>query len=131
LGVLPWSPLYAGFLTGKFRKDKPKPQGTRRSGDQQFLQIGDDAKAYAILEALEKIAADHEASIAQAALNYLLRKPVVSSVIIGARTSEQLKDNLKASDWVMTPEEVATLDNLSTPPRVYPYWFIGGQRAVR
>lgn len=131
LGVLPWSPLYGGFLSGKFRKDKPKPQGTRRSGDQQFLQIADETKAYAIIEALEKIAGRHEVSVAQAALNYLLRKPVVSSVIIGARSPEQLRDNLKASDWEMTPEEVAALDELSTPPRLYPYWFLGGARHSR
>lgn len=131
LGILPWSPLYGGFLTGKFRKDKPKPQGTRRSGEQQFLKIHDEAVAQTVIDTLDKIAVKHNASIAQAALNYLLRKPGVSSVIIGARTPEQLRDNLKASDWELTADEIVTLDSLTEPPRIYPYWFLGGARHNR
>ena len=131
LGILPWSPLYGGFLTGKFRKDKPKPQGTRRSGEQQFLKINNDAAAQKVIDTLETIAANHDATISQAAINYLLRKPGVSSVIIGARTPEQLRDNLKAGDWELSPEEVATLDSLTEPPNIYPYWFLGGARHNR
>jgi aryl-alcohol dehydrogenase-like predicted oxidoreductase len=76
------------------------------------------------VDELEKIAAGHKATITQAALNYLLRKPGVTSVIIGAKTTEQLADNLKTTSWEMTPEEVARLDELSKPPRVYPYWML-------
>jgi aryl-alcohol dehydrogenase-like predicted oxidoreductase len=68
------------------------------------------------------IADKHNATVAQTALNYLLRKPAVSSVIIGANKPEQLDDNLKSVDWVMTPEEVARLDELSKPARPYPHW---------
>lgn len=124
LGILPWSPLGGGFLSGKYRRGQPRPQGARRSDPtQQFLQF-DEEKGFDIVDELEQIAHNHGATIAQAALNYLLRKPGVTSVIIGARDEKQLADNLKASDWEMTAEEVARLDELSKPPRVYPYWML-------
>jgi aryl-alcohol dehydrogenase-like predicted oxidoreductase len=124
LGILPWSPLGGGFLTGKYRRGKPRPQGARRTEPtKQFLQF-DEEKGFEIVDELEGIAQDHGATITQAALNYLLRKPGVTSVIIGAKNKEQLNDNLKTTDWEMTPEEVARLDELSKPPRVYPYWML-------
>ena len=129
LGILPWSPLGGGFLTGKYRKGKERPKNARRSDrESQFLQF-DEEKGFDIVDELERIAKNHNATIAQAALNYLLRKPGVSSVIIGARTKEQLADNLKSSDWKMTPEEVTKLDALSMPPKVYPYWML--QRTIQ
>ncbi len=129
LGILPWSPLGGGFLTGKYRRGKPRPQNARRSDpENQFLQF-DEEKGFDIVDALEKIGKNHSATIAQASLNYLLRKPGVTSVIIGARTKEQLADNLKTADWEMTVEEVGKLDELSTPPRVYPYWML--QRLIQ
>ena len=129
LGILPWSPLGGGFLTGKYRKGKERPKNARRSDrESQFLQF-DEEKGFDIVDELEKIANNHNATIAQAALNYLLRKPGVSSVIIGARTKEQLANNLKSSDWEMTPEEVTKLDALSMPPKVYPYWML--QRTIQ
>ncbi len=124
LGILPWSPLGGGFLTGKYRRGKKRPDNARRSDpNDQFLQF-DEEKGFDIVDELEKIAKNHNATITQAALNYLLRKPGVSSVIIGARNKEQLADNLKTSDWEMTKEEVNSLDELSTPARVYPYWML-------
>ncbi|HQT90506.1 MAG TPA: aldo/keto reductase [Candidatus Kryptobacter bacterium] len=124
LGILPWSPLGGGFLTGKYRRGKPRPEGARRTDPtNQFLQY-DEEKGFDIVDELEKIAGNHKATITQAALNYLLRKPGVASVIIGANTKEQLTDNLKTTDWEMTPDEVARLDELSKPPRVYPYWML-------
>lgn len=124
LGILPWSPLGGGFLTGKYRRGKPRPEGARRSDlAGQFLQF-DEEKGFDIVNELEKIGKGHNATIAQAALNYLLRKPGVTSVIIGARNKEQLADNLKAADWEMSQEEVRHLDELSKPARVYPYWAI-------
>ena len=124
LGVLTWSPLGGGFLTGKYRRGTLRPQGARRSEPEgQFLQF-DEQRGFDIVDELERIATDHSATITQAALNYLLRKPAVSSVIIGARTAEQLTDNLKTTSWEMTAEEVARLDALSVPPRVYPYWML-------
>lgn len=124
LGILPWSPLGGGFLTGKYRRGKKRPDNARRSDpNDQFLQF-DEENGFDIVDELEKIAKNHNASITQAALNFLLRKPGVSSVIIGARNKEQLADNLKTSDWEMTKEEVNSLDELSNPPRVYPYWML-------
>lgn len=124
LGILPWSPLGGGFLTGKYRRGKPRPEGARRSDpSKQFLQF-DEKKGFDIVDALEKIANSHKATITQAALNYLLRKPGVTSVIIGAKTKEQLTDNLKTVGWEMTSQEVAKLDELSKPPRAYPYWML-------
>ncbi len=124
LGILPWSPLGGGFLTGKYRRGKPRPEGARRSNPaNQFLQF-DEEKGFDIVDELEKTARSHNATITQGALNYLLRKPGVTSVIIGARNKEQLTDTLKTVDWEMTAEEVARLDELSKMPRVYPYWML-------
>ncbi len=124
LGILTWSPLGGGFLTGKYRRGKPRPEGARRSNPtDQFLQF-DEEKGFDIVDELEKTARNHGATITQSALNYLLRKPGVTSVIIGAKNKEQLADNLKTMDWEMTAEEVSRLDELSKPPRVYPYWML-------
>lgn len=129
LGILPWSPLGGGFLTGKYRRGKDRPKNARRTDrESQFLQF-DEERGFDIVDELEKIAQNHNATIAQAALNYLLRKPGVTSVIIGARTKEQLNDNLNTIDWEMTAEEVAKLDELSAPTKVYPYWML--QRLVQ
>jgi aryl-alcohol dehydrogenase-like predicted oxidoreductase len=124
LGILPWSPLGGGFLTGKYRRGKKRPENARRTDpENQFLQF-DEEKGYDIVDELEKIAHNHNATITQAALNYLLRKPGVSSVIIGVKNKRQLSDDLKSSDWEITPEEVSSLDAISEPPRVYPYWML-------
>jgi aryl-alcohol dehydrogenase-like predicted oxidoreductase len=122
LGILVWSPLSGGFLSGKYRRGKPQPKGTRLSAPQpRFLNV-DEEKGFDIVDELERIGKAHKASVAQAALNYLLAKEGVSSVIIGARTPEQLADNLKTVDWELTAEEVGRLDEMSTPVPVYPYW---------
>lgn len=126
LGILTWSPLGGGFLTGKYRRGKNRPDGARRSDPvDQFLQF-DENKGFDIVDELERIANNHKATITQAALNYLLRKPGVSSVITGARNRDQIKDTLKTTDWEMTSEEVRRLDDLSKLPRVYPYWMLEG-----
>lgn len=124
LGVLPWSPLAGGFLGGRYRRGKPRPENSRRTkAEESFLWV-DEESGFDVVDALEKIAAAHDSTIAQAALNYLLRKPAVSSLVIGARTPEQLTENLKATDWVMGADEVAQLDELCPLPHVYPYWFL-------
>jgi len=124
LGLTPWSPLGGGFLTGKYRKDLPMPEGTRRSNEEQnFIQI-DLEKGYAIVDALEQIANKNNATIAQAAINYLLRKPIVSSVLIGATKPHQIEDNIKATTWQMTAEEVAHLDELTKLTPIYPHWML-------
>ena len=124
LGILPWSPLGGGFLTGKYRRGKKRPESARRTNPQdQFLQF-DEEKGFDIVDELESTAKNHNATITQAALNYLLRKPGVASVIIGAKNKGQLEDNLKTSDWEMTPDEVSRLDALIEPPRAYHYWML-------
>lgn len=122
LGILTWSPLGGGFLTGKYRRGEARPEGARWSDhERERSPYFDEEKAFDIVEELDGIAKRHNATVAQAALNYLLRKPGVTSVIIGARTKEQLADNLKTTDWEMSPEEVSRLDELTQPPPVYPY----------
>lgn len=124
LGVTPWSPLTAGFLTGKYPRGGKGPMDARRSKEEQnFLQFDED-RAYAILSEVERIAAARGVSAAQVSLNYLLRKPAVSSVIIGATKPEQLLDNLKTLEWELTAEEIAALDAVSEPPRLYPCWML-------
>ena len=124
LGLTPWSPLGGGFLSGKYRKDKPMPEDSRRTNEQRnFIPI-DLEKGYVIVDALEKIANNHNASISQAALNYLLRKPVVSSVLVGATKPHQLEDNLKATEWEMSADEVSRLDELSKLNPIYPHWML-------
>jgi aryl-alcohol dehydrogenase-like predicted oxidoreductase len=126
LSVLVWSPLANGFLSGKYRRGQPRPSGGRISdpkGDYPFLPF-DEQKGFDIVEELDRIAKEHQATVAQAALNYLLRKPGVTSVTVSARKIEQLKDNIKTIDWEMTSEEVARLDALSKPALVYPYWYL-------
>ena len=131
LGILPWSPLAGGFLTGKYRRGKPRPADARRSNPEgNFLQF-DEEKGYDIIDELDRIARRHDKTISQTALNYLLRKPAVSSIVIGARTPEHLADNLKSPEWELTPEEVARLDEISKPPRVYPYWMQDFMRSER
>jgi aryl-alcohol dehydrogenase-like predicted oxidoreductase len=122
LGILTWSPLAGGFLTGKYKRGQKRPENARRSNvDGNFLQF-DEEKGFDIVDELENISKAHNASISQIALNYLLRKPAVSSLVIGARTPEQLKDILKTPDWEITRDEMQMLDEISKPPRIYPYW---------
>jgi aryl-alcohol dehydrogenase-like predicted oxidoreductase len=124
VGVLVWSPLAAGFLTGKFPRGAPGPEGTRRTmiGD---LGIGpiDEEHGFAVVDAAREIADERGTSVAQVALNWLRSRPEVSSVIIGARTHEQLVDNLAAAQWSLTDDEVARLDAASERTLPYPYWF--------
>jgi aryl-alcohol dehydrogenase-like predicted oxidoreductase len=121
IGGIIWSPLSGGFLSGKFRRGRDAPVETRRvqRGDPGTI---DEERGFAIVDVLEEVAQAHNASIAQAALNWLLQKPGVTSVLIGARREEQLVDNLKAATWKMTPEEVQRLDEVSAVPPIYPYW---------
>ena len=124
LGILVWSPLAGGFLTGKYRRGQARPEGARRSDpNNQFLPI-DEEKGFDIVDELDKIAKNHNASIAQTALNYLLQKPAITSVIIGAKKPDQLKDNLKTVEWKLTEEEMNRLDEISKPQLVYPYWML-------
>jgi aryl-alcohol dehydrogenase-like predicted oxidoreductase len=129
LGVLPWSPLSGGFLTGKYRRDDPRPEGARRSNF-QFPPI-DEARGFDAVDALDAVAAGHGASVAQAALAWLLARDGVTSVIIGANKMSQLEDNLKAAELRLSPEEVAELSATTAPAVMYPQWMIKLQGAGR
>jgi len=131
LGLTPWSPLASGFLTGKYPRGGKGPADARRSKEEQnFLQLDED-KAYAILDVVERIAAQRNVSPAQVSLNYLLRKSPVCSVIIGATKPEQLHDNLRSADWVLTGDEMRMLDEVSQPSRLYPKWMLDFTRLDR
>jgi aryl-alcohol dehydrogenase-like predicted oxidoreductase len=127
LGILPWSPLAGGFLTGKYRKDQPPPAGSRFDAEswKRSLARYDNPRNWRILEALDGVAKDVGASLTAVALAWLLHKPAVTSVIFGARTPEQLEDNLKAADLRLSPEQVAALDTASAFELGYPYDFLG------
>lgn len=122
VAVLAWSPLHGGYLTGKYRKGRPFPKGTRFDNLESKFFVVDQKKLYDLVEEMDLIAKEHDSTIPQTALNYCLRKPGISSLIIGVRNANQIEENLKATDWEMTPEEVARLDKLSEPLHDYPYF---------
>ncbi len=124
LGVLPWSPLAGGFLSGKYRRDQPPPEGSRLAKWQDSLARYDQDRNWKIIEVLGGVAEEVGASPAQVALAWLLTRPTVSSVIFGARTLAQLEDNAKAGELELPAEAVARLNEVSAPPLGYPYEFI-------
>jgi len=124
VGAMVWSPLGWGRLTGKIRRGQPQPAESRLNsktatdaGPQVPLE-----HLYNVVDALEAVAAETGKTVPQVALNWLLQRPTVSSLIVGARTEEQLKQNLGAVGWNLTAEQVAKLDAASTVPLPYPYW---------
>jgi aryl-alcohol dehydrogenase-like predicted oxidoreductase len=129
LAILPWSPLAGGLLSGKFRPGESGPEGARRS---QFdFPPVDKPRAFSCVDAMRPMAAAHGVSVARVALAYLLHKPFVTSVIIGAKTVEQLSDNLAAPGLALSDEEMAELDEVSELPREYPGWMVERQRQDR
>jgi aryl-alcohol dehydrogenase-like predicted oxidoreductase len=122
LGVLVWSPLAGGLLSGKYRRGVEPPAGSRQLTDWGEPPVYDADGLYDIIEVLVGIAAGHGVSAAQVALAYTLGKPAVTSLVIGARTSEQLADNLAAASLTLTDSERDQLDKASAPPLIYPYW---------
>jgi aryl-alcohol dehydrogenase-like predicted oxidoreductase len=124
VGAVVWSPLGWGRLTGKIRRGAPLPETSRRNDEKQNA-IGpqvDDEYVYRVVDALDGVAVETGKSVPQVALNWLLQRPTVSSVIIGARNEQQLRDNLGAVGWSLTPEQVARLDAASKLNPPYPYW---------
>jgi aryl-alcohol dehydrogenase-like predicted oxidoreductase len=122
IGVLVWSPLAAGLLSGKYRRGEPGPAGSRLLSGWDEPPVRDQGKLYDIVDVVVAVAKDRGVSPAQVALAWLLERPAVTSLIIGARTEEQLADNLGAADLSLTPEELARLEEVSRPPLLYPYW---------
>jgi aryl-alcohol dehydrogenase-like predicted oxidoreductase len=129
VGAMVWSPLGWGRLTGKIRRGQPLPETSRLHDTADAGPPVDDERLYRVVDALDAIAAETEKTVPQVAINWLLQRPTVSSVIIGARTEEQLRQNLGAVGWNLTGDQVARLDAASavTPPYpYYPYWREGG-----
>lgn len=129
LGVLPWSPLSAGFLSGKYRRSDPRPAGARRTGF-QFPPV-DEARGFEAVDVLEAIAKERTATVAQVALAWLLARPDVTSIIIGANKLSQLEENLGATEVRLSPEELERLSETTKPPTLYPQWMIEHQNMGR
>jgi aryl-alcohol dehydrogenase-like predicted oxidoreductase len=129
MGLLVCSPLAGGLLSGKFSRNNQKPEGSRRS-DFDF-PIVDKERAWKILDVMAPIAKAHDCSAARVSLAWLLTRPVVTSVIIGARRIGQLQDNLAAVDLKLTDDEIKRLDEVSALPPEYPGWMIPHQGADR
>jgi aryl-alcohol dehydrogenase-like predicted oxidoreductase len=122
LGVLVWSPLSGGLMSGKYRRGQQPPAGSRQLTDWNEPPVYDQEKLYDTVEVLAAVGAEHGVSAAQVALAYLLGRPAVTSLIVGARTTEQLVDNLAAADLVLSAGERDRLDQVSALPLIYPYW---------
>ena len=122
LGILVWSPLAGGLLSGKYRRGEPGPAGSRLLSGWDEPPVRDEDKLYDIVDVVVEVAKGRGVSPAQVALAWLLERPAVTSVVVGARTGEQLADNLGAADLSLTQEERARLDAVSQPPLLYPYW---------
>ncbi|MDM0020094.1 aldo/keto reductase [Variovorax saccharolyticus] len=132
VGAIVWSPLGWGRLTGKIRRGQPLPAGSRLHETAGFAPPVEDERLYRVVDAMDQVAEETGRTLPQIALNWLLRRPTVASVLIGARDEAQLKQNLGALGWELTPRQVARLDAASavTPPYpYYPYW--NGQFAER
>jgi aryl-alcohol dehydrogenase-like predicted oxidoreductase len=124
VGAVVWSPLGWGRLTGKIRRGQPRPE-TSRLNDPKNVEAGppvDDGSLFDVVDALDEVAKETGKTIPQVALNWVLQRPTVSTVIIGARNEEQLRQNLGAVGWTLTPDQVATLDSVSRRTPTYPYW---------
>ena len=128
VGTVVWSPLGWGRLTGKIRRGQPLPEGSRlqnKTTVEGGPQVPEE-HLYQVVDALDAVAAEVGKTVPQVALNWLLQRPTVSTVIIGARNEEQLRQNLGSIGWNLTAEQMKKLDEASTTPLVYPYWHQDG-----
>ena len=121
IGMMVWSPLAGGFLTGKYTRENPQGDGGRLTGFDMLPY--DREKGHAVVDKLREIAKAHNASPAQIALAWLLRKRGVASILIGANKMAQLDDNLGAVKLQLAAEQMTQLDELTAPPALYPHWF--------
>jgi aryl-alcohol dehydrogenase-like predicted oxidoreductase len=128
-GLLVWSPLAGGLLSGKFSRDNQKPADSRRSNFD--FPLVDKERTWNILDVIAPIAKAHNCSAARISLAWLLSKPVVTSIIIGAKRLDQLDDNLAAVDIKLTPDELKQLDTVSELPPEYPGWMLQTQGSNR
>lgn len=126
LGAVVWSPLGWGRLTGKIRRGKPLPETSRLHKTADYGPPVADDYLFKVVDALDEVAKETGKTIPQVALNWLLQRPTVSTVVIGARNEQQLKDNLGSIGWNLTPDQVKKLDAASALPAAYPYWHQAG-----
>jgi aryl-alcohol dehydrogenase-like predicted oxidoreductase len=124
LGVLVWSPLARGFLSGKYQRGQPAPEGSRLSSWQDSYRLYDTDAGWAVMDAVRQVAAEAGAAPAAVALAYLLAQPACSSIVVGARTEAQLRENVAALEVKLTAEQVQRLEEVSRPDWGYPYDFI-------
>jgi aryl-alcohol dehydrogenase-like predicted oxidoreductase len=124
VGTVAWSPLGMGRLGGKLRRGQPLPAVSRLHDPttQRIAPPADDEFVFRIVEVLDELARETEHTVAQVALNWVLQRPSVSSVIIGARNETQLRENLGAAGWALSAAQIARLDAASAKQRTYPYW---------
>lgn len=122
VGLMVWSPLGWGRLTGKIRRGQPLPEGRLKKGGAEGGPPVDDEYLYKVVNALEEVAQETGKSVAQVALNWLLQRPTVVNIVLGARNEEQLKQNLGAVGWDLTKQQITKLDEASRRHVVYPYW---------
>lgn len=122
IGTMVWSPLGWGRLTGKVKRDKPLPETSRLHKTAEYGPPVEDEYLYTVVDALEEVANDLGKSIPQVALNWLLQRPTIANVVVGARNEKQLKDNLEAVGWNLSDEHMKKLDEASEPTPAYPYW---------
>jgi aryl-alcohol dehydrogenase-like predicted oxidoreductase len=122
VGAMVWSPLGWGRLTGRIRRGQPLPEGSRLHQTAEFGPPVDDERLFDIVDVLDEIAAETGRTVPQIAINWLLQRPTVSSVIIGARNEQQLLDNLGAVGWALAPEQITRLDEVSAVMPPYPYF---------
>ena len=122
VGIMVWSPLSGGLLSGKYRRGDEGPEGARQLTDWNEPPVPNRDQLYDVVDVLVEIADGRGVSAAQVAIAWLLGRPGVSTVVIGARTDEQLADNLAAADLELSGEERARLDEVSAPPLIYPHW---------
>ncbi len=122
VGTIVWSPLAGGRLSGKFRRGQPMPENTRigQGGGEGPVVL--DEKFFNLIDVMDEVATEAGKTVTQVALNWLLQRPTVANVIIGARNEEQLKQNLGAVGWNLTVEQVAKMDAASKRDKTYPYW---------
>ncbi len=131
VGALVWSPLGWGRLTGKVRRGQPFPEGSRLHEVAKWGLPVDEERLYRVVDVLDALAAETGRTVPQIALNWLLARPTVASVIIGARNEAQLRDNLGAVGWTLTPEQVGRLDAASAVMPAYPYFSYHIDKAFR
>ncbi len=122
LGILVWSPIAGGLLSGKFRRGVNAPEGARHSGGHAEPPVYDWEKLYDIIDVIVSVAVEHNVSGAQVALAWLLQRPGVTSVIVGGRNEAQFRDNLAAADLKLSEHQVKRLNEVSQPTLIYPYW---------